>query len=214
MAAGIERNVSLKLTQLGLDIDRTTCLDNLRRILDAARTHEFFVRIDMENSPYVDTTLDVFETVWGQGYHNAGVVLQSALTRSEADAKRVNALGARVRLVKGAYKEPAAVAYQRKADVDAAYVRIMEALLTDGTYPALATHDVRMIEATKRFAAERGLGEGRLRVPDALRHPPRPADGAHRRRLPVPRVRAVRHRVVPVLHAAAGRAPGQRRLRA
>lgn len=159
VAARVERNVSLKLTQLGLDIDRTTCLDNLRRILDAARAHDFFVRIDMENSPYVDATLDVFETVWHQGYHNAGVVLQSALMRSEQDVERVNALGARVRLVKGAYKEPAAVAFQRKADVDAAYVRIVQALLTGGTYPAIATHDVRMIEATKRFAAERGLSK-------------------------------------------------------
>ncbi len=157
VAAGVERNISLKLTQLGLDIDRTTCLDNLRRILDAARAHDFFVRIDMENSPYVDATLEVFEAVWHQGYHNAGVVLQSALMRSEEDVKRVNALGARVRLVKGAYKEPAAVAHQRKADADAAFVRIMQALLTGGTYPAIATHDVRMIEATKRFAAERDL---------------------------------------------------------
>jgi len=159
VSAGVEHNISLKLTQLGLDIDRTTCLDNLRRILDAARSHDFFVRIDMENSPYVDVTLDLFETVWNEGYHNAGVVLQSALMRSEEDVKRVNRLGARVRLVKGAYKEPAAVAYQRKADVDAAYVRIMQALLSEGTYPAIATHDISMLDATKRFAAERGLGK-------------------------------------------------------
>jgi proline dehydrogenase len=158
VSAGVERNISLKLTQLGLDLDRTTCLDNLRRILDAARSHDFFVRVDMENSPYVDVTLDLFETIWNEGFHNAGVVLQSALMRSEEDVKRVNRLGARVRLVKGAYKEPAAVAYQRKADVDAAYVRIMQALLSEGTYPAIATHDIRMIDATKRFAAERGLG--------------------------------------------------------
>jgi proline dehydrogenase len=158
VSAGVERNISLKLTQLGLDLDRTTCLDNLRRILDAARSHDFFVRVDMENSPYVDITLDLFETIWNEGFHNAGVVLQSALMRSEEDVKRVNRLGARVRLVKGAYKEPAAVAYQRKADVDAAYIRIMQALLSEGTYPAIATHDTRMIDATKRFAAERGLG--------------------------------------------------------
>ncbi len=158
VSAGVERNISLKLTQLGLDLDRTTCLDNLRRILDAARSHDFFVRVDMENSPYVDITLDLFETIWNEGFHNAGVVLQSALMRSEEDVKRVNRLGARVRLVKGAYKEPAAVAYQRKADVDAAYIRIMQALLSEGTYPAIATHDTLMIDATKRFAAERGLG--------------------------------------------------------
>ena len=88
------------------DVDRATCVDNLRRILDAGAAQDFFVRIDMENSPYTEVTLDVFETMWQQGYRNAGVVLQSCLPRSEADAARMNALGARVRLVKGAYKEP------------------------------------------------------------------------------------------------------------
>ena len=161
VAAGVERNISVKLTQLGLGIDRGTCVDNLRRILDAARAHEFFVRIDMENSPYVEATLDIFETLWNAGYRNAGVVLQSALFRSEEDAKRVNALGARVRLVKGAYTEPRAVAHQDKADVDAAFVRIMQALVADGVYPAIATHDPKMIEATKTFAAERGIAKDR-----------------------------------------------------
>jgi len=162
VAAGIERNVSVKLTQVGLDIDRATCVDNLRRILDAAGEHEFFVRIDMENSPYIDATFEIFERLWHQGYRNAGAVLQSAMIRSEEDTTRVNRLGARVRLVKGAYKEPRAVAYQRKADVDAAFVRIMQALLTDGVYPAIATHDPKMIEATRRFAAERGIPKDRF----------------------------------------------------
>jgi proline dehydrogenase len=156
-AAGVERNVSLKLTQLGLTIDRATCVDNLRRILDAAAAQQFFVRIDMENSPYTAVTLDVFETMWQQGYRNAGVVLQSCLPRSEADAARMNALGARVRLVKGAYKEPREVAYQAKADVDAAFVRIMRLLLAEGTYPAIATHDPAMIAETRAFAAERSI---------------------------------------------------------
>ena len=156
-ASGIERNVSLKLTQLGLTIDRATCVDNLRRILDAAGAKDFFVRIDMENSPFTAVTLDVFETMWQQGYRNAGVVLQSCLPRSEEDAARMNALGARVRLVKGAYKEPKDVAYQSKADVDAAFVRIMQMLLTGGNYPAIATHDPAMIAATRTFAAERGV---------------------------------------------------------
>ena len=110
-------------------------MDNLRRILDAAAARDFFVRIDMENSPYTAVTLDVFETMWQQGYRNAGVVLQSYLPRSEADAARMNALGARVRLVKGAYNEPRDAAYQAKADVDAAFVRIMQILLAGGTYP-------------------------------------------------------------------------------
>jgi proline dehydrogenase len=161
-AAGVERNVSLKLTQLGLTIDRATAVDNLRRILDAGSAAQFFVRIDMENSPYTAVTLDVFETMWQQGYRNAGVVLQSCLPRSEADAARMNALGARVRLVKGAYKEPRDVAYQSKADVDAAFVRIMRALLADGAQPAIATHDPAMIAATRSCAAERSIALDRF----------------------------------------------------
>jgi proline dehydrogenase len=161
-AAGVERNVSLKLTQLGLTIDRATCVDNLRRILDAAGAQQFFVRIDMENSPFTAVTLDVFETMWQQGYRNAGVVLQSCLPRSEADAARMNALGARVRLVKGAYKEPRDVAYQSKADVDAAFLRIMRTLLADGTYPAIATHDPAMIAAAHSFVSERSIAPDRF----------------------------------------------------
>ena len=155
--SGIGRNISLKLTQLGLTVDRATCVDNLRRILDAGGAHGFFVRIDMENSPYTEVTLDIFETMWQQGYRNAGVVLQSSLRRSVEDARRMNRLGARVRLVKGAYKEPRGVAYQSKAEVDAAFVEIMKVLLAEGTYPAIATHDPAMIGATRAFAAERRL---------------------------------------------------------
>jgi proline dehydrogenase len=157
VAAGIERNLSLKLTQLGLTIDRATCVDNLRRILDAAAPHAFFVRIDMENSPFTETTLEIFETMWQQGYRNVGVVLQSYLRRSLDDARRMNQLGARVRLVKGAYKEPKSVAFQAKSDVDAAFIEIMKVLLTEGTYPAIATHDPAMIAATRAFAAERRI---------------------------------------------------------
>ena len=162
VASGIERNLSLKLTQLGLDVDRATCVDNLRRVLDPATEHKFFVRIDMENSPYTDVTLKVFETLWGQGYRNMGVVLQSYLMRSDDDWKRVNALGARVRLVKGAYKEPKTVAYQKKTEVDEAFVRLMRQLLDHGTYPAIATHDPNMIEATKRYAASKNYAKDRF----------------------------------------------------
>jgi proline dehydrogenase len=162
VAAGIGRNISLKLTQLGLTIDRATCVDNLRRILDAAGKHEFFVRIDMENSPFTQVTLDVFETMWQQGYRNAGVVLQSCLPRSVKDARRMNELGARVRLVKGAYKEPRAVAYQDKAQVDAAYVELTRLLLSEGKYPAIATHDPAMIEAARAHAAAKGIAPDRF----------------------------------------------------
>jgi proline dehydrogenase len=159
--AGVGRNISLKLTQLGLDVDRATCIDNLRRVLDVAAQGEFFVRIDMENSPYTDRTLDTFETLWNIGYRNAGVVIQSYLRRSTADIKRVNALGARIRLVKGAYREPAAAAYQQKVEVDAAFVDQMQLLLTEGTYPAIATHDPAMIEATNAFATANGIAKAR-----------------------------------------------------
>jgi proline dehydrogenase len=132
-------------------------VDNLRRILEPAQQHGFFVRIDMENSPYTGITLDVFETLWQQQFRNVGVVLQSYLHRSEADVRRMNALGARVRLVKGAYKEPPEVAFQQKAEVDAAYLRLMRLLLDEGTYPAIATHDAAMLEATREHAAARSL---------------------------------------------------------
>jgi len=157
VASGIGRNVSLKLTQLGLTIDRATCVDNLRRILEAGSTRDFFVRIDMEDSAFTAVTLDVFETMWQQGYRNVGVVLQSYLRRSMEDARRLNKLGARVRLVKGAYKEARTIAYQQKAEVDAAFIEIAQLLLTEGVYPAIATHDPVAIEATRAFAAQRNI---------------------------------------------------------
>jgi proline dehydrogenase len=161
VAANIERNISLKLTQLGLAIDRATCVDNMRRILEPARQHGFFVRIDMENSPYTEVTLEVFETLWNLEYRNIGVVLQSYLFRTERDLRRMNELGARVRLVKGAYREPASVAYPQKADVDAAYLRQMRLLLDHGEYPAFATHDVEILNEIKAYAAERGVARDR-----------------------------------------------------
>ncbi len=161
VAANIERNISLKLSQLGLAIDRATCVDNMRRILEPSRRHEFFVRIDMENSEYTEVTLEVFETLWNLEYRNIGVVLQSYLYRTERDLRRMNELGARVRLVKGAYRESAAVAYQQKADVDAAYLRQMRLLLDHGTYPAFATHDVALLNEIKAYAAERGIARDR-----------------------------------------------------
>jgi proline dehydrogenase len=161
VASGVERNLSIKLTQLGVDVDRATCVDNLRRILDPAQRHAFFVRIDMESSPYTEVTLEVFETLWQQQYRNIGVALQASLRRSEQDARRMNALGARVRLVKGAYKEPPAVAYRQKAEVDAAFVRLARLLLDEGTYPAIATHDERMLAETRAHAAEQKIASDR-----------------------------------------------------
>jgi len=160
LKSAIGRNLSLKLTQLGLDVDRATAVDNLRRILD--RADGFFVRIDMENSPYTDVTLDIFETLWPQGYRQIGVVLQADLYRTDQDIKRIMALGARIRLVKGAYVEPRTVAHPSKADVDAAFARFTERLLRDGVYPAIATHDPSLIDHAKRFVAANLIGLDRF----------------------------------------------------
>jgi proline dehydrogenase len=160
--SAIGRNLSLKLTQLGLDVDKASAIDNLRKILERAEPAGFFLRVDMERSPYTDVTLEVFETLWQQGHRQIGIVLQAALYRSEEDLRRINALGARVRLVKGAYKEPKSVAYQKKADVDAAYARMVRTLLTEGVYPAIATHDPNMIELTRKYANEHGVAADRF----------------------------------------------------
>jgi proline dehydrogenase len=162
IASGIERNVSLKLTQIGLDADKASAVDNVRRILERAEPAGFFVRIDMENSPYTEVTLEIFDTLWQQGHRQIGVVLQSALYRSERDLQRLNQLGARVRLVKGAYKESKAIAYAKKADVDAAYARMLKTLLSEGNYPAIATHDPAMIDLARDWARERGIAPDRF----------------------------------------------------
>ena len=159
VASGIGRNISLKLTQLGLDVDRASCVDNLRRVLDKAEPAGFFIRLDMEGSAYTEVTLDIFETLWGLGYREMGVVLQAALYRTEEDLPRVLRLGTRVRLVKGAYKEPKTVAHQKKHDVDDAYARLMKILLVSGHYPAFATHDPSMHQRALQWAAEKGIAQ-------------------------------------------------------
>jgi proline dehydrogenase len=159
--AGVGRHFSVKLTQLGIDVDRATSVDNLRRILDAAGNAGFFVRVDMERSTYTDQTFDALETLWNIGYRNSGIAIQAYLRRSAADVSRMNALGASVRLVKGAYHEPREVAFTHKSEVDAEFVRLMKVLLQHGTKPAIATHDPEMIAETQRFAREHGIGPDR-----------------------------------------------------
>ncbi len=151
--AGVESNISIKLTMLGLDIERDFCMANLRRLLDRAKAYGNFVRIDMEGSPYTQATLDIFHEVYAEYRETVGTVLQSYLYRTEADAALLASEGARIRLVKGAYKEPDSVAYPAKDDVNAAYVRTMEALLLGANYPAIASHDEAMIGHAKQFAA-------------------------------------------------------------
>jgi proline dehydrogenase len=148
---GARCNVSVKLTQLGLDVDPAFAFENISRIADAAAEYENFVRIDMESSEYVERTLDIFHQLFPT-HRNVGVVIQAYLYRSAPDLERVIESGARVRLVKGAYLEPASVAFQRKEDVDSNFVRLSELLLAHGTYPAIATHDSAMLDAAKAYA--------------------------------------------------------------
>jgi proline dehydrogenase len=139
------------------DWDETFLRTNVKRILDTAKEHDVFVRFDMEGTPHTQRTLDFFRSLWDEGYTNIGVVLQSYLYRTRHDAREANLLGARVRLCKGAYLEPAEYAYQSKADVDASFIDVMKTLLSDGNYPGIATHDEAMIEATRRYATEKNL---------------------------------------------------------
>ena len=161
--ARADGHVSVKLTQMGLDSDEGLCVDNVRAIAARARQYDSFVRIDMEGSAYTETTLRLFTERFHPEFGNAvGVVLQSYLRRTERDVADMIARGARVRLCKGAYKEPPEVAFPAKRDVDASYVRCMEQLLERGTYPGIATHDVRIIAHAKAFARRRGIAPGRF----------------------------------------------------
>jgi proline dehydrogenase len=157
---GLDANVSLKLTQMGLDIDRDFCHDNVARVIARAREVGAFVRIDMEDHTRTELTLDFVRSY--QGVHReVGAVIQSYLRRSSADVAQLNAEQIRVRLCKGAYDEPAEVAFVSKDEVDDSYRRLMERLLLDGRYPALATHDDRLIDHALRFVAENGIGPER-----------------------------------------------------
>ncbi len=161
-AERLQANISVKLTQMGQDIGDDFLRENVTRLLRRAQEADMFVRFDMESSGYVQRTLDFFRSLWEAGHRNIGIVLQSYMHRSEADVQMANELGARVRLCKGAYVEPADVAYQAKADVDKNYVALMKLLLEHGRNPGIATHDPRMIDATIHFAQEKGISPDRF----------------------------------------------------
>lgn len=153
----LDANVSVKLSAIGLMIDETFALANLCAILDAAAPNrDPFVRIDMEGSAVTDATLRVFERAYAHSKH-VGPVLQAYLKRTPEDVDRAIALGARVRLCKGAYNEPSTIAYKEMPTIRRAYLRCAEALLQHGTYPAIATHDERLIAAVQSYAAEHGI---------------------------------------------------------
>ena len=158
VAKDLKGNVSVKPTQVGLEIGKDFLKENLRPLLDRAREANVFVRWDMESSEWTQATLDPFEEMWAEGYRNMGVVLQSYLIRTMDDAKRMNELGVRVRLCKGAYAEPPEVAFQEKEKVDQNFIDVSKILLTDGNYPALATHDDAIIDTLKAFVQKQGIG--------------------------------------------------------
>jgi proline dehydrogenase len=161
-AEQVEGNISLKLTQLGLDLSREMCVAHLRKILERARKLNSFVRIDMESSAYTQRTLDVHQEFWKDGFGDVGVVLQAYLYRTAADVERAIAQGVQVRLCKGAYLEPPRVAFPDKVDVDANYARLMERLLVAGNHPAIATHDERLLNHAVEIARREKIAPDRF----------------------------------------------------
>ncbi len=155
-AAGLNANVSIKLTQFGIDIDEEACRENVAMLVAVAARHESFVRIDMESSAYTDRTLRLVAELYAR-YGATGAVIQAYLYRSEQDLELLSRQGIRVRLCKGAYLEPPSVAYEHKADVDRNYIHLMKKLLESGPYPAIATHDEAIIAEAERLVAARQI---------------------------------------------------------
>jgi proline dehydrogenase len=157
---GINSNVSIKLTQFGLELDPELAYRNARKVVEDAARRGNFVRVDMEASTVTQATIDVFKRLRAEfELNDVGIVLQSYLRRTYDDAQDVLKLPARIRICKGAYKEPPEVAFPDKKDVDENYVRVMQLLLSSGTYHGIATHDPKMIDATIDYARRQGIGK-------------------------------------------------------
>ncbi|HEX3304312.1 MAG TPA: proline dehydrogenase family protein, partial [Thermomicrobiales bacterium] len=158
----LQTNIALKLTHLGLDLDPELAYRNVSEIASHAASHGNFIRIDMEESARVDDTLRIYRRLRGDGHDNVGTVLQSYLYRTPDDLESILPLGPNLRLVKGAYLEPANIAYPRKADVDRAYLQLAERMLMDGSFTAIATHDERIIDHVIDFTRRHGIGNDRF----------------------------------------------------
>ncbi|HEX3867255.1 MAG TPA: proline dehydrogenase family protein [Gemmatimonadaceae bacterium] len=159
----LDANVSVKLTAMGLDLSEDLCVSVIGDVLGRAQSYATFVRLDMESSAYTERTLRLFEDRLFPAFRNTvGIVLQSYLYRTWSDVERAVALKCRVRLCKGAYKEPASVAFADKKAVDANYVKCMHELLEHGNYPGIATHDRTIIAEAKRYVAERKIDRSRF----------------------------------------------------
>lgn len=162
-AAGqIDQNISIKLSMLGQKIDESFCIDNLHEVLTEAKKTNTFVRLDMEGTDITESTLSIFEKVYPDYTDNVGVVLQAYLKRTKEDIDRMCELKARVRLCKGAYSEPASLAWQDMPTIRDRFMEYMEALITKGRYPGIATHDDILINATKEFVATNNISKDRF----------------------------------------------------
>jgi proline dehydrogenase len=159
----LERNVSIKLSQMGLEVSRDLCLELVREVLMAARERGGFVRVDMEGSRHTQATLEVFRSVRRE-FENVGCVLQASLRRTEADVAEALARGDRVRLCKGAYKEPASIAWQRMEDIRESFRRLTRRLLDGGVRPAIATHDEALVRHALRTAGDLGVPRDRFEI--------------------------------------------------
>ncbi len=162
-ATGVDANVSVKLTQMGLDLGDALCVANMRQVLERARQHDVFVRIDMEGSPYTERTLNLFWECLHPEFGNlTGVVIQSYMRRSADDVEKLIELQARVRLCKGAYAEPADIAFQERPEVSASYDTLMRRLIAHGDYPGIATHDEDLVDRALEFVRKENIPNDRF----------------------------------------------------
>ena len=155
---GVDTNVSAKPTQLGLKVDKELCEENFTRMIERAAKYNNFVRMDMEGSDCTQDTLDIFYRL-RKKYDNVGIVIQTLLRRSEEDIDEILKVGGRIRLCKGAYKEPKEIAFPKRPEVDASFEKLMEKLLKSGIYHGMATHDEKLIEKTKQFAQRNDISK-------------------------------------------------------
>ena len=159
---GLDSSISIKLTMLGLDIDRSYCRDNLFKLLEVARVNDQFVRIDMEGSDYTQATIDMFKEAFEEFGKHVGIVIQAYLHRTKNDISDLAEIGADVRICKGAYKEPADIALQKMDDIRNAYKEYTKVLLNKTSYPRIATHDDLLIDWVKSYVEEKNIGKDRF----------------------------------------------------
>ncbi|PAU95285.1 proline dehydrogenase [Aliifodinibius salipaludis] len=158
----LDSTISIKLTMMGLDIDRNYCRDNLFRLLDVARENDQFVRIDMEGSDYTQQTIDIFREAFQEYGKHVGIVIQAYLHRTKEDINQLAEIGADVRLCKGAYKEPKDIALQNMDDIREAFKEYAKVLLHNTPYPRIATHDDELIDWTQKYTREHDIGKSRF----------------------------------------------------